>query len=203
MKSIITLGRQFGSGGAEIGRALAEKIGAKCYDKEILLEAARQSGICESIAEQFDEEGQQSFYYSLVTNGQISHNSNYQPINVQLHNKLFQLIRTIADKDESTVFIGRCADYVLQGREDLLKVYIKADLDYRVNRIAKKYKMTETDAYKLINRRDMQREAYYNYYTNKKWSDVGGYDLAINSADLGVDGAIDIIMKYLEIKGRK
>lgn len=203
MKNIITLGRQFGSGGAEIGRALAEKIGAKCYDKEILLEAARQSGICESVAEQFDEEGQQSFYYSLVTNGQISHNSNYQPINVKLHNELFQLIRTIADKDESVVFIGRCADYILEDREELLKVYINANLDYRVNRISKKYKMSETDAYKLIQRRDMQREAYYNYYTNKKWTDVSGYDLAINSADLGVDGAIDMIMKYLEIKGGK
>lgn len=203
MKSIITLGRQFGSGGAEIGCALAERIGAKCYDKELLLEAARKSGIYESIAEQFDEEGQQSFYYSLVTNGQVSNNNRYQPINVKLHNDLFQLIRTIADKDESTVFIGRCADYVLQEREDLLKVYIKADLDYRINRIAKKYKMTETDAYKLIQRRDMQREAYYNYYTNKKWSDVGGYDLVVNSADLGVDGVIDIIMEYLKIKGRK
>ena len=200
MKSIITMGRQFGSGGADIGRKLAEKIGGKCYDKEILLEAARKSGICEAIAEQYDEEGQQSFYYSLVTNGQISKNNRYQPINVQLHNEVFQLIRTISEKDESVVFIGRCADYVLQGREDLLKVYISADLDYRVNRIAQKYNLTETDAYKLIQRRDMQREAYYNYFTNKKWSEVGGYDLAINSADLGVDGSVDIILNYLEKK---
>ena len=155
------------------------------------------------IAEQYDEEGQQSFYYSLVTNGKISNNNRYQPINVQLHNELFQLIRTISEKDESVVFIGRCADYVLQGREELLKVYISADLDYRVNRIAQKYKLTETDAYKLIQRRDTQREAYYNYFTNKKWSDVGGYDLAINSADLGVDGSVDIILNYLEKKTNK
>ena len=76
-------------------------------------------------------------------------------------------------------------------------------MDYRVNRIAQKYKLTETDAYKLIQRRDMQREAYYNYFTNKKWSDVGGYDLAINSADLGVDGSVDIILDYVEKKTNK
>ena len=201
MGYLITIGRQFGSGGAEIGNILGEKLGIKCYDKEILLEAAKKSGIFEGVAEQYDEDGQQSFFYSLVARGQIGNIIN-QPINAKLHNEQFQLIRNIADTDGEGIFIGRCADYVLEGREGLTDVYISADLDYRVARIAKKYEMSETQAYKLIQRRDSQRSAYYNYYTNKKWSDISSYDLSINVAQLGIQGSVDLILNYLDIKGK-
>ena len=199
MGHLITIGRQFGSGGAEIGKILAEKLGIKFYDKELLLEAARKSGIYEGVAEQYDEDGQQSFFYSLVAKGQVGNIAN-QPINAKLHNEQFQIIRNIADTDGSGVFVGRCADYILEGREGLVDVYISADLDYRINRIAQKYDMKEVEALKLIQRRDSQRSAYYNYYTNKKWSDISSYDLSVNVADLGIEGTVDLILKFIELK---
>ena len=202
MGHLITIGRQFGSGGAEIGKILAEKLGIKFYDKELLLEAARKSGIFEGVAEQYDEDGQQSFFYSLVAKGQVGNIAN-QPINAKLHNEQFQIIRNIADTDGSGVFVGRCADYILEGREGLVDVYISADLDYRINRIAQKYDMKEVEALKLIQRRDSQRSAYYNYYTNKKWSDISSYDLSVNVADLGIEGTVDLILKFIELKEAK
>lgn len=199
MSRLITIGRQFGSGGAEIANKLGEKLGIKCYDKEILFEAAKKSGIFEGVAEQYDIDGQQSYFYSLAAKGHVGNIIN-QPINAKLHNEQFQLIRNIADDEGEGIFIGRCADYVLKEREDVLDVYIISDLEDRIHRISKKYAMTEIDAYKLIQRRDNQREAYYNYYTNKKWSDINSYDLCINVSDVGIDGAVETILHYMKLK---
>lgn len=200
MKKIITIGRQFGSGGADIGKALAKELNIKCYDKEILFEAAKKSGMCEVVAEQYDECGQQSFLYSLATTGYFASQMDYQPINAKLYNAQFQLIRKIAEEEESCIFIGRCADYVLEENKDLLRVYISADIDYRIKKIADKYDISESEAIKLIQRRDKQRAAYYNFYTCKKWSEVNSYDLCINSAGVGVDGAVQLILNYLELR---
>ena len=184
MKKIITIGRQFGSGGGDIGKALAKELNIKCYDKEILFEAAKESGMCDVVAEQYDECGQQSFLYSLATTGFFGTQIDYQPINAKLYNAQFKLIRKIASEEESSIFIGRCADYVLEEEKELLRVYISADLDYRIRKISEKYDIKESEALKLIQRRDKQRAAYYNFYTCKKWSEVSSYDLCINSADV-------------------
>ena len=198
MNKLITIGRQFGSGGAEVATKLGEKLGIKCYDKEILFEAAKKSGIFEGVAEQYDIDGQQSYFYSLAAKGHIGNIIN-QPINAKLHNEQFQLIRNIANDEGEGIFIGRCADYVLR-EMDVLDVYIISDLDDRMHRISEKYAMSEADAYKLIQRRDNQREAYYNYYTNKKWSDLNSYDLCLNVSDIGIDGAVDAIIHYMKLK---
>ena len=200
MKKIITIGRQFGSGGAEIGKGLGEKLGIKCYDKEILYEAAKKSGMCEEIAQQYDEIGQQSFLYSLATTGGFVNGGNYQPINAQLYTAQFQLIRELAKKEESCIFVGRCADYILEDEKELLKVYIIADMDYRIERIAKSYEISVKEAKKLILKRDKQRTSYYNFYTSKKWSDVTGYDLCINASKIGTDGVIQMILDYLKLE---
>lgn len=196
MKQIITIGRQFGSGGSDIGKALGELLGIKCYDKEILYEAAKNSGMCEEIAEQYDEAGQKSFLYSLATTGYFGNTMNYEPINAKLYSAQFQLIRSIA-KEESAIFIGRCADYVLEEEENLTKIYIMADLEDRVSNVAKSHNISEKEAIKLIQKRDKQRASYYNFYTSKKWSDVTSYDLCINVSKVGVQGAVDLIKKYL------
>ena len=200
MKKIITIGRQFGSGGGDIGKALAKELNIKCYDKEILFEAAKESGMCDVVAEQYDECGQQSFLYSLATTGFFGTQIDYQPINAKLYNAQFKLIRKIASEEESSIFIGRCADYVLEEEKELLRVYISADLDYRIRKISEKYDIKESEALKLIQRRDKQRAAYYNFYTCKKWSEVSSYDLCINSADVGVDGAVQLILNYLNLR---
>jgi len=199
MKKLITIGRLYGSGGSEVAVKLAERLNIKCYDKEILLEAAKKSGIYEGVADQYDIDGQQSYFYSLIAKGQAGKIIN-QPLNAQIHNEQFQLIKSIAKEEGEGIFLGRCADYVLREFDDVLDVYLKADLDDRVTRIAEKQNMEEAKAYKLIMRRDNQREAYYNYYTNKKWSDLNSYDLCINLSDVGMDGAVDIILNYMEIK---
>lgn len=199
MKKIITIGRQYGSAGSEIAKSLGEALGIKCYDKEILLEAAKESGLCESVAEQYDEMGQQSMLYSLATTGYFGGTMNYEPINAKLYNAQFQLIRNLASKDESCIFVGRCADYILEEDSNLVKVYITADLDYRVKRVAEKFDIKESEALKKIAKRDKQRASYYNFYTSKKWSDVTSYDLCINSAKTGIDGAVKLIKDYIEI----
>ena len=199
-KKLITIGRQFGSGGSEIGSALAEELGVKCYDKEILFEAAKKSGMCEAVASQYDERGQQSFLYSLATTGYFGNHVDYQPINAKLYGAQFQLIRSIADEDASSIFIGRCADYVLEEREELVKIYISADIDYRVKRIAKKYNINESEALKLIQKRDKQRASYYNFYTSKKWSEAASYDLCINSSKVGTIGAVQLILNFLNLE---
>lgn len=199
-KKLITIGRQFGSGGSEIGSALAEELGIKCYDKEILFEAAKKSGMCEAVASQYDERGQQSFLYSLATTGYFGNHVDYQPINAKLYGAQFQLIRSIADEDASSIFIGRCADYVLEEREELVKIYISADIDYRVKRIAKKYNINESEALKLIQKRDKQRASYYNFYTSKKWSEAASYDLCINSSKVGTIGAVQLILNFLNLE---
>lgn len=196
MKQIITIGRQFGSCGSDVGKALGEALGIKCYDKEILYEAAKNSGMCEEIAEQYDEVGGQSFLYSLATTGYFGNTMNYEPINAKLYSAQFQLIRSIA-QEESAIFIGRCADYVLEEEENLTRIYIMADFEDRVSNIVKSYNINEKEAIKLIQKRDKQRATYYNFYTSKKWSDVTNYDLCINVSKVGIDGAVDIIKKYL------
>lgn len=199
MKRLITIGRQFGSGGSEIGKALGEKLGIKCYDKEILYEAAKNSGLCEAVASKYDESGQQSFLYSLATTGYFGSHVDYQPINAKLYGAQFQLIRSIADKDESSIFIGRCADYVLEERKELVKIYISADIDYRVKRVAKEHNIGEAEALKMIQKRDKQRASYYNFYTSKKWSEANSYDLCINSGKVGTIGAVQLILNYLNL----
>ena len=199
MKKIITIGRQFGSGGSEIGKMLGEELGIKCYDKEILFEAAKKSGMCNEVAEQYDEIGQQSFLYSLATTGCFGNNMNYQPINTQLYTAQFQLIRTIAQENESAIFIGRCADYVLEEEVDVVKVYIMADLEYRINQVSKRHEIGDKEALKLIQKRDKQRASYYNFYTSKKWADATSYDLCINVSKVGIKGAVDIIKEYLKM----
>lgn len=200
MKKIITIGRQFGSGGSRVGRALGEKLGIKCYDKEILLEAAKESGLCDEVAMQYDEMGHKSFLYSLATSGYYGNNIDYQPINAKLYSAQFQLIRSFASKEESCIFIGRCADYVLEDTENVTRIFLTADLDYRIKEVVKRENIKEAEAIKLINKMDKQRAAYYNFYTSKKWSDVTSYDLCINVGKTGIDGAVNMIMEYLKME---
>ena len=199
MNKLITIGRQFGSGGAEVATKLGEKLGIKCYDKEILLEAAKKNGIFEGVAEQYDVDGHQSYFYSLAARGHVG-NIIKEPVNAKFHKEQFQLMKNIAEEEGNGIFIGRCADYVLRDMDGLVKVYVTASLEERIQRIAEKYDKSEMDAYKLIQRRDSQREAYYNYYTNKKWADLNSYDLCVNISEVGIDGAVEMIINYINLK---
>ena len=204
-KSIITIGRQYGSGGHEIGQKLAKELGIKCYDKELLDRAAKESGICQELFEHHDERPTNSFLYSLVMdtysmNGAASGYTE-MPLNYKVFLAQFDAIKKLA-QEESCVMVGRCADYALSDYEGAFSVFIHADLDKRIRRIADKYQLTDAAAKDRIHKTDKQRASYYNYYTSKKWADADSYDLCLNSSVLGIDGCVEMIKKMLEIKRR-
>lgn len=195
---VITIGRQLGSGGREIGYLVAEKLGIKCYDKELLAVAAKESGMCEKIFEAHDEKPTRSFLYSLVMD---TYAMGYAPagyVDMPIGHKLFlaqfDTIKNIAAK-ESCVIVGRCADYALEGNPDLLSIFIHGNIDDRIKRIMVKRNIAKEDeARDLIQKTDKQRASYYNSYSNRKWGDAKTYNLSIDSGVLGIDGTADLIV---------
>lgn len=204
---IYTIGREFGSGGKDVGEKLAERLGIKLYDKELLQQAAKESGFCEEIFENHDEKPTNSFLYSLVMdtysmNGYSSTPFLDMPLNHKVFLAQFDTIKKIAEK-ESCVIVGRCADYALSDNPDCLNVFIHADLDFRTKMVCKRGNMTENKAREVIAKQDKQRASYYNYYTSKKWGDSSSYNLTLDSGKLGIDGCVEMILKFREIMDAK
>ena len=201
--TIITIGRQFGSGGREIGYMVADKLGIKLYDKEMLQRAAQDSGICEELFESHDEKPSNSFLYSLVMDtysmGYSGSTYNDMPINHKIFLAQFDAIKKIANEGPC-ILVGRCADYALEGYPNLLSVFIHADLDDRIKRIAKKYDLTNAKAKDLIIKTNKKRASYYNYYTDKRWGDADSYDVCLDSSVLGLEGTAEAIIKLIEVK---
>ena len=199
--TVITIGRQLGSGGKEVGLQLAEELGIKCYDKELLERAAKDSGLCQELFENNDEKPTNSFLYSLVmdtyhpygTGGMID-----VPLSQKIFLAQFETIKNIAKK-ESCVFVGRCADYALQDDYNVTSVFISSDMDSKIKRICERNNVTPSKAQEMILKTDKKRASYYNYYTNKKWGVCSSYDLCINSGKIGIDKAVDVIMNYLKM----
>ena len=203
-RTVITIVREFGSGGHEIGTKLAQRLGVKCYDKELLAIAAKESGLCEDLFESQDEKPTNSFLYSLVMDTySLGYTNSYvnMPINHKVFLAQFDAIKKLAEK-ESCVIVGRCADYALEDDPFAVSVFIKADLDKRIERIKKTFELPENKAADLIQKTDKKRASYYNYYSSKKWGEAKSYDLCIDSGELGIEGAIDLIIKYVELKER-
>ena len=200
---IYTIGREFGSGGKAVGEALANRLGIKLYDKELLQQAAKDSGFCEEIFENHDEKPTSSFLYSLVmdTYSVGSYNSSPfldMPLNHKVFLAQFETIKKIADR-ESCVIVGRCADYALADYPDCINIFIHSDMENRVKAVSKRLNITENKAKDLIQKKDKQRASYYNYYTNKKWGAASGYSLCIDSSRLGVEGTARAIIEAVRI----
>ena len=198
-KTIICIGREYGSGGHEIGQKLAKELGIKCYDKELLDRAAKESGICQELFEHHDERPTNSFLYSLVMdtysmNGAASGYTE-MPLNYKVFLAQFNAIKQIA-KEGPCVMIGRCADYALADFDNCLSVFFHADLQTRIRRIAKIYDLTDAKAKDRIIKTDKKRSSYYNYYSSKKWGDSRSYDMCINSSVLGPEGTADMIIAF-------
>lgn len=202
-KIIYTIGREFGSGGRDVGQKLAEKLGISFYDKELLTRAAAESGLCEEIFHMQDEKPTSSFLYSLVTDTySLSnyHGNTYidMPLSQKVFLAQFDTIKRIA-KEESCVIVGRCADYALSDEPNCINAFIYADKNYRIKRVAHDLGVSESKAKDMVNRTDKERASYYNFYTNKKWGDSRSYDLALNSEKLGIDGCVDMLIRYAAI----
>lgn len=199
--TVITIGRQYGSGGHDIGLKLAEEMGIPCYDKELLSRAAKDSGLCQELFENHDEKPTNSFLYSLVmdtySTGYSSSAFAEMPLNHKVFLAQFDTIKKIADEG-GCVIVGRCADYALADYENCIHLFIYADEDTKVKRIMEKYELTESKARDMITKKDKQRQSYYNYYSSKKWGRADSYDLCINSSVLGVEGTVKLIIQYVE-----
>lgn len=202
-KCIITIGRQFGSGGRYVGRLLAEKLGIPFYDKELLSEAAKQSGICEEIFEEHDEKPTRSLLFSLVTGMQqhVGSGSFYMdmPLNHRIFLAQFDAIRKLAEEG-SCVIVGRCADYVLRDDPNATSIFVKADMESKMDRAVKYYGVEPDKAEERIRKADRQRASYYNYYATATWGDVENYDLVVDTGVLGVEGSVALILKFLELR---
>ena len=197
---IYTIGRAFGSYGKQVGEKLAERLGIKFYDKELLHKAAKDSGFCEEIFENHDEKPTNSFLYSLVMDTYSAGNYSATPfLDMPLNHKVslaqFDSIKKIAES-ESCVIVGRCADYALASNPKCLNVFIRADMEDRIKRISKRMDLTENKAKDMIQKKDKQRASYYNYYTSKKWGDSRSYDLCLNTSKVSVDDCVELILQY-------
>lgn len=204
---IITIGREFGSGGQYVGEELAKRLGVRLYDKELLQQAAKESGFCEEIFESHDEKPTNSFLYSLVmdtysANGYSTASFLDMPLNHKVFLAQFETIKKIAER-ESCVIVGRCADYALANHPNCINVFVKADMDDRVKLVAKRANLTESKAKDMIIKQDKQRASYYNYYTSKKWGDSKSYNLCLDSSKLGIEGCVEMILKFKEIMDAK
>ena len=201
--SIITIGRQFGSAGREIGNIIAKDFGIQLYDKEMLARAAKESGICEEIFETHDEKPTNSFLYSLVMDtysvGYTGSTYTDMPINHKVFLAQFDAIKKIANEGPC-ILVGRCADYALENYDNVISVFIHADLNARIRRIARIYDLPDNKAKDMIIKADKQRASYYDYYSNKRWSDADSYDLCLSSSELGVEGTAKMIEQYVAMR---
>ncbi len=200
---IITIGRECGSGGRHIGKKLAEELGIKCYDKELIDVAVKNSGLCKEIFETHDEKPTSSFLYSLVMDtyslGYASSAYMDMPLNHKVFLAQFDTIKEIASQ-ESCVFIGRCADYALAEFPNVVTVFITADEDVKIKTLMERHNMGDQQAKSFMMKTDKKRASYYNYYSSKRWGDSKSYDLCINSSKVGIDGAIEIIKTFANAK---
>ena len=203
--SIITIGREYGSGGRQIGQEVAKYFGIKCYDKELLEHAANDSGICKELFEHHDEKPTNSFLYSLVMDtysfGYSSSGFSDMPMNHKIFLAQFDAIKKLAGEGPC-VMVGRCADYALADWNDCFSIFVHADLDWRINRIASKHGKTPKEAKDMITKTDNIRASYYKYYTNKKCVAELSYNLCIDSSKLGIDYAIEAIIESIKIFDR-
>ncbi len=201
MNTIITIGRQFGSAGREIGEKVAEYFQIKCYDKELLSRAAKESGFCEEMIQSHDERPTNSFLYNLVMDtysfGYNASSFMDMPISHKVFLAQFDTIKRIATEGPC-VIVGRCADYALSDYTNCIDLFIYADDDTKIKRIMSRYELPEAKAKDLIYKKDKQRQSYYNYYSSKKWGRADSYDLCINSSLLGIDGTVKLITQLVE-----
>ena len=199
MNTIITISRDFGSNGREIGKRVAEKLSIKWYDKDLMKRAAEKSGLCTEIFENHDEKPTSSFLYNLVMDtysfGYSSSNYIDMPIGHKVFLAQFDAIKSLAEQ-ESCVIVGRCADYALADKPNVVNVFIRADLEDRIKNVSKRLDISNNKAKDLCHKKDKQRSSYYNYYTSKKWGDSRSYDLCINLSKISIDDAVDMIISY-------
>ena len=195
MRKIITIAREFGAGGGEIGRRVAKELGIEYYDKDIIGQIAEQSGLS---PEYIKENAELSPKKGLVAYAFAGRDVTGKSVEDIVYEAQRKVILELAGK-QPCVIVGRNADYILKDRDDVLNVFIHGDMPEKTQRICKLYNVTEADAIKMINDTDKRRMTNYNFYTEQKWGMAGNYTLSLNSSALGYDMCQKIIMNCAKI----
>ena len=203
---IITITRQYGSGGHDIGKLLSERLGIPFYDKELISLAAKKSGVSPEVFAQADERMSNSLLYTLST-GLYNYGNGFSamgdlPMNDRLYILQHKIIKEKAEK-EVFVVVGRCADYILKEYDNVVRVFVYADLDVRVRRAVERQDIEASRARQAVSKVDKNRANYYSFYSGQKWGAPENYDLCLNSTKLSVEQAADLIIDYLKITGNK
>lgn len=206
-KIVVTIGREYGSGGRAVGKKLADRLGIAFYNREIIELAARQTGMSEQTFEKIDETAASSLLYSIATGSYLFGNFMPPHLEVPLNDQLFivqaDIIKKIAAR-ESCVIVGRCADYILKDRNDVINVFIHAPNEIRKKRTIEEYGANPNKIDSFLHKMDKKRSTYYNYYTEHRWGFSANYDLCLDSGTLGVDGCVNMIEAFInEVQGNK
>lgn len=200
MDRIITLGRQYGSGGREIGQKIADHYGIPFYDNELITRAAKESGFAEETFAKAEDKATNSLLYSLAMGINVYGNQDFGFTGLSLDDRIFlaqsDVIRKVADEGPC-VIVGRCADYVLKERDDIVNIFVKASMGFRLERVVREYGEEEKKAADIILKNDKRRANYYNYHVGEKWNDLNNYDLVIRSDYAGIDQSVQCICRYL------
>ncbi len=201
INSVITISRQYGSGGRFVARKLAEKLGIPFYDNEIITMAAKESGYAENLFEKAEQVSTHSLLYSLSMFGTAA-----GVYGLPLSDKVFliqsDIIKECAAKGPC-VIVGRCSDYVLKEQNNLINFFLYSDIESRVKRVQKYYDNDAKDLRADIERRDKKRATYYNYYTTQRWGDIENYHLSIHTDAVGIDSCVDILEAFVKAHERE
>ena len=189
MKYVITVGREYGSGGRFIAKLVAEKLGISFYDNELITEACKESGLSPAILETYDEKT--DGFFSVA--GMYSYDMS---LSQKVFLAQFDAIKKIAE-NESCVIVGRCADYVLKENPNLVSIFICAPMEEKIKRVTEFYDVKPEKAESTITKKDKKRRGYYNYYTDMDWGKAANYDMCINSK-LGIDQCVNLIVQYVK-----
>lgn len=205
-KIVITIARQSGSGGREVGKELALELGIPFYDRELIALAAKKSGVHEDFFENMDENAKHTFVdpplFSSTSFGNWFSHGYDMPMNDKLFLIQSNIIQDLAATG-SCVIVGRGADYVLENHPDLISIFIHANQEDRLKRIVESYGIAAKDAKNFMAKTDKNREAYYNYYANGNWGRAETYDLAIDSSTVGIHGTVTMIKEFIQLKASK
>ena len=201
---IITIARQFGSGGRVIGELAANKLGIGFYDKELINLAAQNSGVSPDFIEKYEEKASSSLLYSLSLGASATISTEYGaspelPVNDKVFLMQHDIIKKISENP--CVIVGRCADYILSERSDLIRVFIYSDFEKRCDRISSIQGISPEKAAPIIKKADKVRSNYYSRFASGKWGDPESYDLCINSGSLGIENSAELILEYAALRG--
>lgn len=201
MKKVITITRQYGSGGREIGRKLAEAYQIPFYDNEIITRAAKETGFAETTFEHAEDKATNSLLYSIAMGMNVFSGQEYGYSGLSLDDRIFlaqsNVIRKVA-KEGPCVIVGRCADYILKDRENVINLFIKASVDFRIHRSIQIDMLPEEKAAEIVLKKDKSRANYYKYHSGERWDNILNYDLAIRSDLCGIDGTVECLKTYLD-----